>query len=237
MSCPGGRSSSSSLPVKSLSGSTSTIGRVADVLEALGGRDLDQHARGTVGARPHHAGIDRHVAGLQAVGDARPIRREAEIGSCDTVDDRRRGRRAGRRQEASARQSRAGTHANRHWASSSRFAATMPAPADSAPTLMRQRDDSRSDAIARSRVIPTCQRPVEGGAARLLRHRGRASSRLASLHLRMTAIDMHSPPAIRSLIPVNRRFGHSPDLRNRLGSACCRNLAVSAALAAAAPYE
>ncbi len=54
------------------------VRRVADVPEALGGGDLDQHPRRPVGARPHHAGVDRDVARLQAVGDARTIRREAE---------------------------------------------------------------------------------------------------------------------------------------------------------------
>ncbi len=98
------------------------IGGVADLPEAFGGGDLDQHARRPVGARPHHAGIDRDVARLQAMGDARTIRREAEIGSCDTVDRGRRGRRTGRRQERCGATSRAGRHANRHWASSSRFA-------------------------------------------------------------------------------------------------------------------
>ena len=47
----------------------------ADIPETVGGRDLDQHARGPVRARPDHAGIGRDVAGLDAVGDDAADRR------------------------------------------------------------------------------------------------------------------------------------------------------------------
>ena len=48
---------------------------VADASEAVGGGNLDLHARGPVGAGPDHAGIDRHVAGLQPMADGRHGRR------------------------------------------------------------------------------------------------------------------------------------------------------------------
>src|SRR5262249_61231009 len=51
-----------------------------NVYEAVAGRDLDQHARGPIRARPDHAGIDRHVARLDAVRDERAVSRPAEIG-------------------------------------------------------------------------------------------------------------------------------------------------------------
>ena len=68
---------------------------VPDVLEAVGGRDLDQHARRTVGARPDHAGVDRDVAGLHTMRDQRPVGGAAEIGLGDR-SDRRNGRCGGR---------------------------------------------------------------------------------------------------------------------------------------------
>ena len=52
---------------------------VPDVLEAVGGGNLDKHARGTVGPRPHHARIGGNVAGLDAMADQRPLSGEAQI--------------------------------------------------------------------------------------------------------------------------------------------------------------
>jgi hypothetical protein len=52
---------------------------VPDVLEAVAGRDFDEHARGPVCARPDHAGVDRHIARLHTVGDHGTIVRAAEV--------------------------------------------------------------------------------------------------------------------------------------------------------------
>ena len=103
--CPGpaGRPSSSALAVKSLSGSASTKTPLRIVLEAVGGRDLDQHARRPVGARPDHAGIGRHVAGLDAVGDQRPVGGAAEVGLGDAAGGGARGRGRGGQPETAAR--------------------------------------------------------------------------------------------------------------------------------------
>jgi hypothetical protein len=54
-----------------------------DVLEAVGRRDVDQHARRPVGSRPHDCRIDRDVAGLESMADAGAIRRPADIGLGD----------------------------------------------------------------------------------------------------------------------------------------------------------
>ena len=70
---PAADSVNSALAVKSLSGSASIATALMDVLEALGGRNLDQHARRTVGSRPDDAGIQRDVARLNAVRDQRPV--------------------------------------------------------------------------------------------------------------------------------------------------------------------
>ena len=58
----------------------------AGILEGFGGRDLDQHLRGPVGARPDHAAVDADVAGLHAVGDQRPVGGAAEIGHRDRAE-------------------------------------------------------------------------------------------------------------------------------------------------------
>src|ERR1700704_5682441 len=61
---------------------------MTDVPEAFRGRDLDQHARRLVGASPHHAGIGRHVAGLNAMGDQRAIGSAAEVWPRNSADRR-----------------------------------------------------------------------------------------------------------------------------------------------------
>jgi hypothetical protein len=50
-----------------------------DSLETVGGRDLGQHAGGTVGARPDHRGIERDVARLDAVRDYGAIGRVTQV--------------------------------------------------------------------------------------------------------------------------------------------------------------
>ena len=70
---------------------------LADVAEAVGGGDLHLHARRPVGARPHHAGIDADIAGLQAMGDERTVAGAAEVGPGDAAE---RGQRRGRRRNA-----------------------------------------------------------------------------------------------------------------------------------------
>ena len=58
------------------------------VLEAVRRRNLDPHPRRAVGPRPDHAGVDRHVAGLHAMRDQRPVGRPADRGLGDTADCR-----------------------------------------------------------------------------------------------------------------------------------------------------
>ncbi len=81
-----------------------------DGLETVGGRDLGQHARGAVGARPDHGGVERNVAGLNAVGDDGAIGGTAQIGPGDDGGDR--GRRRGRGQKPPTRQGDANGHGN-----------------------------------------------------------------------------------------------------------------------------
>ncbi len=119
-----------------------------DVLEAVGGRDLDQHAGRPVGPRPDHAGIDRHVARLDAVGDNRAIRGAAEIRARDAADHRGRARR--RQQPASAQ------NPNRHDRLRSLAGHRLHRRADSMPSIQRQFHDigtvDRADSgTARSR--------------------------------------------------------------------------------------
>src|SRR5262249_39829669 len=83
-----------------------------DGLETVGGRGLGQHARGTVGARPDHGGIDRDVAGLDAVGDDGAIGGSAEIRLADAADGGNRGRGRGRGQKPPAGQGDAHGHGN-----------------------------------------------------------------------------------------------------------------------------
>jgi hypothetical protein len=69
-------------------------GGVADGLEAVGGRDLDMHARGPVGARPDDGGIGRHVARLDAMRDERPVDGAAQGGLGDDAGGTERRRRS-----------------------------------------------------------------------------------------------------------------------------------------------
>ena len=48
--------------------------------------DLDQHLRGAVGARPHHAAIGADIAGLHAGGHDRPVGGAAEIRHRERAD-------------------------------------------------------------------------------------------------------------------------------------------------------
>jgi hypothetical protein len=87
----------------------------ADRCKAVAGGDLDKHARGPVGTRPHNSGIGRDIAGLDAVGEDRTIHRAAERRLSDGAGDRtRRGR---TQQEPASRQQRAGARSDGHWAS------------------------------------------------------------------------------------------------------------------------
>ena len=81
-----------------------------DGLEAVGCRNLRQHARRPIGARPDHGGVVGDVAGLDAMGDERAIGGAAEIGPGDAADRGDRGRRRGRGQKPSARHGDAHQH-------------------------------------------------------------------------------------------------------------------------------
>ena len=81
-----------------------------DGLEAVGGRNLDQHARRPVGARPDHGGVVGDVAGLDAMGDERPIGGAAEIRPGDAAGRGDRGRRRGGRQKPPSRHGDAHEH-------------------------------------------------------------------------------------------------------------------------------
>jgi hypothetical protein len=61
-----------------------------DSLEAFDRGALDDHARRTVGAGPHHGGIRSDVARLNPAGDPRPVRGAAEIGFCEATKSRER---------------------------------------------------------------------------------------------------------------------------------------------------
>jgi hypothetical protein len=54
---------------------------VPDVLEAVGGRRLDQEARGAIRARPYHARVGRNIARLYAVRDHRPLGQRLNAGA------------------------------------------------------------------------------------------------------------------------------------------------------------
>ena len=124
--------------------------RAPDVAEAVGGRDLDQHARGTVSARPDHAGIDRHVARLHAVSDLRPVRREAQRGPREAADcgDGRRCRRG--LQERATGERRATSHC--HWASAVATRRKVLADFDEGSNVMRRQDDSVVDLLG---IVPS----------------------------------------------------------------------------------
>ena len=74
--------------------------RASNGPEAVRRRDLDQHAGGPVGARPDDACINRHVTGLDAMGDDGPVRCPAEIGPREGAARERCGRRCGTDQDA-----------------------------------------------------------------------------------------------------------------------------------------
>ncbi len=59
--------------------------RVTNVFEAVGGRHLDQHAGWAIGPRPHHAGIDRHVAGLDTVRNNWALGRALKAGAAKAL--------------------------------------------------------------------------------------------------------------------------------------------------------
>jgi len=80
------------------------VDRAANILEAVGGRDLDQHARCSVRARPDDAGIDRDVARLDTMSDDGAIGGAAERGLGDAPQHGDRCRRASGRQEPATRQ-------------------------------------------------------------------------------------------------------------------------------------
>ena len=136
MSWPAGRPSISAFTAKSLSGSASSDTERITFLKLSLVAMSKRQARRPVGARPHHAGIDRGVAGLQPVGEARPVGGAAERGPRDAAGEAQRGRGGGGREQA------APAHrgdADRHggllvWNCIRRCAAA----ADSAPTVKRQ---------------------------------------------------------------------------------------------------
>jgi hypothetical protein len=70
-----------------------------DGLEAVGGRNLSQHARRPIGARPDHGGVVGDVAGLDAVSNERAIGGAAEVRLGDAAGRGDRGRRRSRRQK------------------------------------------------------------------------------------------------------------------------------------------
>ncbi len=73
--------------------------RAQQRLEAIAGRNVEGQARGTVGARPDHAGIERHVARLHAVADDRPVGGAGQIRRSKTAERGDGGRGCGRRQK------------------------------------------------------------------------------------------------------------------------------------------
>ncbi len=109
---------------------------VPDIAKAVGRGDLDQHARRPVGAGPDHARAGGDVAGLDAVRDLRPVRREAQRWPRNAAD-----RRAGFQQRA-ARQRRAAPHYDGHRASAVETRRKLAADSDGDSNLMRQHDDS-----------------------------------------------------------------------------------------------
>ncbi|MGY3645665.1 hypothetical protein ACVWW2_000956 [Bradyrhizobium sp. LM4.3] len=68
----------------------------AGIPERLRRRHLDQHLRGTVGARPDHATVDGDVARLHAMGHSRPVGRAGKMRHCN------RAKRAGTGREETA---------------------------------------------------------------------------------------------------------------------------------------
>jgi hypothetical protein len=81
-----------------------------DGLEAVGGGNLGQHPCRAVGARPDHGGVVGYVAGLDAVGDERPIGGPAEVRFGDAAGAGDRGRGRGGRQKPPPRHGDAHDH-------------------------------------------------------------------------------------------------------------------------------
>ena len=116
--------------------------RAADVLEAVGGRGLDQHARRPVGARPHHRRIGRDVARLNPVRDLRPAGGVAEIGLGDDSGCCEGCGRCGPGEKFAASEQCARACDHRTSAVNSRR--TMPIMFDRDSTLLRRLDDFAS---------------------------------------------------------------------------------------------
>src|SRR5262249_29838141 len=115
---------------------------VADGLEAVGRRHLDQHACGSIRASPNDAGIDRYVARLDAVRDHWPLGGAAERRRSEAVQGGGCGRRRKTSQEPAPREWRAGAHADCHVASAVESRRTMRAVSDSDSKVMRRSDES-----------------------------------------------------------------------------------------------
>jgi hypothetical protein len=84
--------------------------RALDGLETVRCRDLGQHARGTIGARPDHGGIGRDVTGLDAMGNKRAISGAAQIRFGEAAHRGDRGRGRGRGQKPPPRHGNADRH-------------------------------------------------------------------------------------------------------------------------------
>ena len=115
--------------------------RVADIAEALGGRNLDQHPRRPIGARPDDARLGGHVARLNAVGNLRPVRRKAQRRPRDAAErgDRRRCGR-GFQQRATCER-RAPSYFNGHRASAIESGRRLTANSDEDSNIVRLHDD------------------------------------------------------------------------------------------------
>ena len=74
-----------------------------NIFEAVGGGEFDLQARRPVGTGPYHAGIDGHIAGLDAVADGRPVTGAAEKGRSDAAETRKSRGCGGRGEKATAR--------------------------------------------------------------------------------------------------------------------------------------
>jgi len=112
--------------------------RAANSFEALAGRDLDQHARRSIRPRPDNRGIDADVAGLEAVGNHRPISGAAQRRLGDATGGRHRRRRSRSGQEAAPRQRRAAAHDGHRASAVESPWRKLPASSDRDSTLVRQ---------------------------------------------------------------------------------------------------
>jgi hypothetical protein len=128
---------------------------VPDLAKRVGGGDLDQHARGPVGACPDHAGASADVAGLHAMGDLRPVRCEAQAGACDAADRRAGRRRGSSLQQRAPRDGRALPYLDGHWASAVETRRKVASDSDEGSNFMRRPDDS---------IVALCRTPIEGTA-------------------------------------------------------------------------